>query len=534
MSDPSNPPIPHISKTAEISDKLYDDKTLENEKFDKTDNNMKTLILNYIEDPTKMDELIIAFNKMYSNKNNKKVNDLSDKNNKNEYLTKLDQPYNGGSFEKEVLKKYIKIEYSDKIYKILNSKTTSHERYFKFLRNIFDFHKWYDDTSENITYNISPKKSQYLDSIDTKSEGSKEPNAFYGGDSRTNFYNGICQTIYDILINDKTKFDFTVMMIMQMYCIGKNVNYWLAKRYLYMCVGNEEINSDVSLSTVIDRNKDKIISKERYQEIFNDVVKRNNFDNTLLFSLYQYDMLNGITDIADPTNLSDNNKQFSFATYDDPKILKHQQLMKLIFNKFKGTFLRNDLETKYEVNKTNMGYGDEKSITKFVKSMSDDKTSFNINDKSKYNNFFAKNTILQTALRTPRAFSGGKMFCGGAENLFNGANLYRSIYNNIKQKFQTLNVIMNEEDKKKIDSLIDRTAELETKLYNILANLNKFITSDLAEDKKHVEVNYDMIAAAVEQYEKTVKSYNKKNYVLFKDLMILLNYSRKITEHMTI
>lgn len=440
----------------------------------------------------------------------------------------------GGKEKIEYMMNYIHDFHSDKVHEIFNSKKTSFEKFCLLLRYTFDFHTWYDTTSKIKFYSPKTDKSTILDGINVSPDNSDIVNTLYGGStSMENFYNNVANTALKVLNGDDLDDDDKKCMIIKMYCMGKNINYWLAKRYLYLCVGNEEINSDISLSTVIDRDNDKIIPKEDYNQLRQLLI--NNYDiQEALLLVYQYDMLNGITNTISNQEFDEVRKAYSISLYNDPKILKHQQLMKLIFNKFKGTFLRNDLETKYEVNKTNMEYSAPKPITKFVKSMSDDKTSINISDRSKYNNFFAKNTILQTALRTPRAFSGGKMFCGGAENLFNGANLYRSIYNNIKQKFQTLNVIMNEEDKKKIDSLIDRTAELETKLYNILANLNKFITSDLAEDKKHVEVNYDMIAAAVEQYEKTVKSYNKKNYVLFKDLMILLNYSRKITEHMTI
>lgn len=425
----------------------------------------------------------------------------------------------GGSYNYMDFSKYIKpesSEYSDQIKKYLNNfdNIRNQLELLNILHKIIDFHKWYDYTSVYFTTeNVG--QSQYLQKINiSEDDNFVFKKLLYGGDLKDKMdYKKMFKLIFDIMSNNYKTDYINELIIYIMYSLGKNVNYWLAKRLVMKVIGNIRPNLEDSLYSLVRETNIEIISSKKYKEIIEKIENDINKDVSVkeIFMLYHYEMFkNEAKNTNDEMILLNNDMTDTY-----------KKIMYLVFEKVKNTFKQDKIETKYEELKNKLNYDKPLSITDIVKTLSKEPDQKTLLQKQLENKFFAVNTLKQTGVKYPDVFRGGKMFCGGSENIYSSKAVFESIYNNILKKMEEKKQMFNEGDKNKIKLLIEQLGKYEKAIYEILANMNKYITSDIPQ--KHDAVNYDMIARAVEQYENIILKYNKKSYTLFKDLVKLNN-----------
>ena len=442
---------------------------------------------------------------------------MSDKNNGAE--VKIDEIDGGAPIS---LKKYFKLdgdEYIKEINKLKTESTVENMiKILKILNKVYDFHLWYDDTSKKFMFDtVGP--SPYLTKITVKEEKEDEfKGPFYGGDNESDkvgFYKRVIDCAFKVMEGSAT---FGLDALFIMYCLGKNVNYWMAKRYMMMCCGNIRPNLEESLYTLVKDNHIEIITSKRYNELLRKINEVNEVSLINILMMYQYEMFNGYANTNDLAN--------KYTGTDDT----YKKIMKLVFDRVKNTFYQDKKETIYKEKGFNPepNYGDGLSITSLVKTLSTDQSPKSFLQRQKEGEFFSINNLKELGTKFPGVLRGGKMFCGGADikSLYNGKDLYQSIFNNIEKKMAEKKQSFNDIDRKKITALIDKLGEYEEIIYKILANMNKYITSDMP--NKHEPINYQMMANAVEQYENVMKKYNHKSYVLFKDLIKLNNFVQQL------
>lgn len=441
--------------------------------------------------------------------------------------------FEGGSpFPTSKIAKYMNenIRSEISVLKYKKEKGEEPEFYLKLLKiyskNI-DFHKWYDDTSSDFTYNVSSESVNFLTDFDKSKKIEDTSKASYGGYKNLEvdmFYRDVYDDMISMIgITNPPLSIHRPMNALTMYCLGKNVSYWLAKRYMLISSGDIKLDDKDTIRKLIKEKSFgvtpiKVITDDLYNQHIESITKNpDSITITMLKQLYQYDLLNGIADISNKIIETTNLK------FDDNSITD-KKLLKLLFERHKNKFIRENKKTVYEKRDwKSPKYADPISITSIIKQLSNDPERLNLEERSKYLKFFNTNTIKQLA--ATGALTGGKMFCGGAaveNNMFNGSKLYKNIFDSIISKMNDKGVHLNPTDKEKIEHLIETTSNYENKLYEILSTLNKFVSSDIS--NKFHDVNYSTIAKAVEDYEKVFTKYSRKSFILYKDLYKIYKY----------
>lgn len=419
-----------------------------------------------------------------------------------------------------------------------------------YFEKYFDFHNWYDDTSRDIITNkgktsaSAALQSLDLDKISPFHTGKLTVGGVAG--DCNNFYKNVLDNINKLLLNDSIAPDFNIMYL---FCIGNNVSYWLAKRYLYQTIGDYKLEDESKTLSDWITSDDQIVIKQIYEKLYNVALTNQNdnkelfAENYFIYMMYQYLILSGIANQSKDVKMDGDNvqtqndykktgtadaderetnykKSYSLFAYTDTSILKHREIARWIFKKFGPSFQRKHNEVEY---KEKSSIGELKitskplNITGLIRERGNEiNDGMSLEQKFKFNKFYAINTMKQVAGNYPKLLCGGKFFCGGDNNMFNGSKLYNSIFENIKDKLKKLDISLNNNDEEKIKKLIKVTSELEDDLYNILSTLSKFVSID--PENKHKEISYEQIVDQVEKYTKELDLYNKKSIIIFRDL----------------
>lgn len=434
-----------------------------------------------------------------------------------------------------------------------------------YFEKYFDFHKWYDNTSKQIEVNTTQQSATLANlqlpnnneiNTDRLIYGGAVPNGVDNAGNNINsnvFYKLVLKTIIQLLINaNNNEIDFNPMIL---YCIGNNVSYYLAKRYLYKTIGGYKVNDENKslYDWLIEKDRNiNVIDDAVYTKLYNEgLTVQNSTNNDPLFNncnkiyaMYQYEMLkyviqkkstqftvNGGNINGNFNENESNKKSYKLKFINNQNDTSNKEIVRWIFKRLSKSFIRKHNEAEYYPKDTSVRIPEERDIKSLVRGLGRDlNDGMSLKQKFEYNKFFATNTLNQAMKLYPGYMSGGKFFCGGAavsaNNMFNGTKLYTNIYNNIKQKVKDMGSSLNHDDDTKINQLIKSTGNLETELYEILSTMNKYVSLD--EASKHEQVNFEQMADAVSKFERTMNTYNRKSYIVFKDLSKIINVVNRV------